>query len=265
VSKEFLAMAYSPTGLLAALALAALFAAPAPAQVITDDFNDGNDTGWARYQPLQALGAPGTWSFPGGNSYRIQAAPTPNLGQAGPGRAGSFRTDQSYTDFIVSSDVLDWNNSATAVQSFGLGARIQQPGLGTTDGYALLYDSIDQDVTIYRIDNEAVTTLAVGDVVLDPANDYRFEFQGQLGTFTARVFNLTNPTVPLVVVTNATPDTTYAAGITGYIVAENTSGATGGADATYDNFRASPVPEPGSLALAAAAAAGGWVIRRRRG
>ena len=71
-------MAYSPRGqlpvcptpLLAALALAALTAPPAAAQVFTDTFNTGTDTGWTRNQPLQPLGAPGTWSFPNGNTYR---------------------------------------------------------------------------------------------------------------------------------------------------------------------------------------------------
>ena len=70
--------------LCAALVLGAL---PLAAQVIEDDFNDGNDAGWSRYLPLQDLGAPATFSFPNGNSYRIQSGASPlpeQLALAGP-------------------------------------------------------------------------------------------------------------------------------------------------------------------------------------
>src|SRR5204862_1296317 len=105
------------------VALAALLwlSPAAPAQVFTDNFNTGTDAGWTRYQPLATFGAPGTWSFPGGNTYRIQATHTPNLGSLGPGRAGSIRTDASlsYTNFFVAADLVNWD--ASVPQSFGLG------------------------------------------------------------------------------------------------------------------------------------------------
>ncbi len=61
--------------LCAALCLGAPFLS---AQVIEDDFNDGDDGGWSRYLPLEAFGAAATFSFPDGNSYRIQSAASPS-------------------------------------------------------------------------------------------------------------------------------------------------------------------------------------------
>ena len=62
----------------AALASLLIFSAcvaftPDRAVAQADDFNDGNDTGWVRYDPLGTvgLGPMATYSFPNGG-YRIQ-------------------------------------------------------------------------------------------------------------------------------------------------------------------------------------------------
>ena len=55
-------------------------------QVFEDDFNDGNDSGWDRYSPLEDLGAPVAFTFPGGNSYRFEAPASPNAALAGAAR-----------------------------------------------------------------------------------------------------------------------------------------------------------------------------------
>src|SRR5262249_42243726 len=110
-------MSWSRSARMFAVTLTALvwLCRPAPAQVFTDDFNSGTDTGWFHLQPLNN----GTWSFPGGNTYRIQAANTGSTGN--PGRAASLRTDLTYTNFYVAADVVNWDN--TLNQLFGLGAR----------------------------------------------------------------------------------------------------------------------------------------------
>ena len=84
--------------------------APVALMAQTDDFNDGNDVGWNRYSPLTPFGVPGVFSFPNGG-YRIQTTtPSPNPGSLGPGRAGSLRPE-NYTNFFVSIDIVDWNDS----------------------------------------------------------------------------------------------------------------------------------------------------------
>ena len=42
----------------------ALLAPILSAQIVEDDFNDGNDAGWERYSPLDNLGSPLAFTFP---------------------------------------------------------------------------------------------------------------------------------------------------------------------------------------------------------
>ena len=123
-----------------AFCIAALVARYSVAQIITDDFNDGNDAGWTRYDPVgMAIGGSfATFAFPSGG-YQV-AAPVqeinPALGQA---RAGSFRLDLDCTDFYVAVDLVDWDESPD--QLIGLMARASDFGPGMTDGYVLFYET----------------------------------------------------------------------------------------------------------------------------
>src|SRR5512139_243755 len=109
----------------------------------SDNFNDGNDTGWTRYA-LPAYGAP-TYSYPaddtGGLAYRIYAPPTgADPGGMGNARAGSFRLDGAYSQrFSAGTDLLAWN--ASWRQEAGLLFFMTSPGLGTTAGYTATYSS----------------------------------------------------------------------------------------------------------------------------
>ena len=230
------------------------------ARAQTDNFNSGTDTGWTRYDPLAGLGAPATFSFPGGNTYRIQAAVSPNPGVLGPGRAGSLRTDQTYSDFAVSFDLVDWNNSQD--QAFGMLARVSQPGLGTTDGYAFTY-ATDGSIQISRILNEAASTVGGAAATLNPANDYRFVFTGNSSSLSGAVFDLANLSTP--VATASGTDATYASGFLGFIVFDNSSTGTGTPDANFDNYSASVVPEPSTLGLLFVGGLGllGLAVRRQ--
>src|SRR5439155_16433332 len=94
-----------------------------PPTSVSDNFNDGNDTAnptWRRLQPLAGFGAPGTYSFPGGNTYRIQAAVSPST-NLGPARAASV-LPKVYSDFYCAVDIVNWNDSLD--QAFGILARI---------------------------------------------------------------------------------------------------------------------------------------------
>lgn len=229
-------------------------AGPAHA-AIADDFNDGNDSGWTRYDPLASFGLSGNYAFPNGG-YQIQAAANPALPQLGPARAGSFRTDESFADFSVSVDVLNWGT--TGVQSFGVIGRGQNPGIGTTDGYALSYCP-QCGLFLNRFDNEVGTEIgAPASVSLTAGESYRLVFTGVGSTLTGQIFNTTDLNTPLGTVTAS--DNTYAVGLTGLLVAATFNGATGQAydlstvpSATFDNFSATtaPVPVPAAAWLMA--------------
>ena len=78
----------------------------------SDDFNDGNDTGW-KLLDLTVVGSPATRTFPddgfGGKAYRI-LSPAPPVPDAGPARAFSYQTN-IYDNFYAAVDVVTWDNS----------------------------------------------------------------------------------------------------------------------------------------------------------
>lgn len=227
-----------------------------------DNFNDGNDSlpapAWVRYDPIQQ----GAWSFPGGNTYRIQSGPTPdiNLGQ---GRAGSLRPG-NYSDFYIAVDLVGWDDSIHQV--VGLLARVSTPGPGTTAGYMFTHDrgnptsDTSGDMDILRVDSEQPTDLdpsgGVDSIHLQTNKTYRFVFMGVGPTLTGQVYELPDTVNP--VVNYSVTDDTYTSGSVGLVVANNASesGYDGPADATFDNFlattaepRLTVTPAPGGVTV----------------
>ena len=196
----------------------------------SDDFNDTNDNGWTRFQPLSSYGASGTYSVP--LKYRIQAAASTNVALLGSARAASLGTNVTYTNFAVSVDVVDWNNSLT--QAFGPMARIREPGFATGDGYGLLLYTTGI-IAINRFDNEAPTVIAQSTITLNTNIDYRLVFSGLGSSLKGQIFATTNLITPLATLT--VTDGTYSSGYSGLLVAavENTSSS---ADAWFDNYSA---------------------------
>jgi hypothetical protein len=228
-----------------------------PARAQSDDFEDG-DGDWTQYNPIGT----GSYSTAGG-VYLIQSSVSPDPGTFGPGRAGSLREDFSYSDFSVSYELVDWDNALN--QSFGILARVQAGyGLGATDGYTFTY-STSGSLEISRIDGEAPTELGSVSLTLNPANDYRLIMTGIGSTFTGTVYDVTDPTTLLATV-NGT-DATYAEGINGLFVFDNSPAGDGTASATFDNY-IETVPEPSTLALFALGSLGlgamAWRRRRNR-
>src|SRR5438045_8216546 len=81
----------SRSGVILVLVLFFISSLPRGIQAQSDDFNDGNDNGWTRYDPLgdAGVGPQATFTFPDGG-YRIRATKSPLLpAQAGVARAGS--------------------------------------------------------------------------------------------------------------------------------------------------------------------------------
>jgi len=244
--------------------------APARGGQISDNFDDGNDTAdpaWTRYHPLDSLppplvSSPATFTFPGNNTYRIQASPANTPAATGPARAASFLSQLNVSTFSVSVDLVDWNNSFN--QAFGVLARLSNIGPGSTNGYALTYAPSGGTIDITRITAESGNgnQLSTANVPLDPTRDYRLVFTGDGSSLTGAVYDLSALSSPLRTI--AATDGTYANGITGVFVFDNTSAGTGPADATFDNFTASDtIPEPAGAAICGVLALVGLGARRR--
>ena len=228
-----------------------------------DNFNNGTDTlptpAWIRYDPIGT----GAWSFPGGDTYRIQSAASPDPVNFGQGRAGSIKPG-SYSDFYVSVDVVGWDT--TIHQAFGLLARISTPGAGTTTGYMFSYDTGNPtnltagDMDIIRLDNEVPTDLdpsgGLDTIRFQTNKQYRLVFMGVGPNLTGQVYELPDTANP--VVNYSVTDATYTTGSDGLVVANNASetGYNGPADATFDNFLATTA-EP---RLAVSPSAGGLLL-----
>ena len=210
------------------------FSAAESAPVPTDDFNDGNDAGWTRVNPVGV----GTYSFPGG-ALRIAAAATPDPVNMGPARAGNLRTGQVLTDFCVAVDVMDF--SAAEDAAVGLLARVTNPGPGTLNGYSLTYQTQDNDLEINRITGEAPQKISAGSVsaALDPMRRYRMVFAGRGSRIQGRVYDLQSGGPPVAVVT--ADDSTWASGLAGPIVFSDSNTAAG---ATFDTWHAGAVAPP---------------------
>jgi hypothetical protein len=223
-----------------------LIATPPRISAQVDDFDDGNDNGWTRFDPLGSLGAGprAMFSFPNGG-YRIQALNSPSPSTAGPARAGSLRADVTYSSFYVAVDLVSWDN--TTDQSVGLLARIQPGwGLGTVNGYAFTYQPLDRDVQMFRVVNESPTAITpTFPIYLEPGTIYRMVLKGEAENITGEIYDASDMTTPLVSLT--AEDTRYESGVCGLVIYDGSSGGARTADATFDNYFAAasePIQPP---------------------
>jgi hypothetical protein len=217
-----------------------------------DDFNDGDDSGWTRFDPVAGLGiAPESeFTFPDG-AYRMVSFP-PAIGDAGPARTFAIREDQEFSDFYIAVDVLDWNNNIN--QAFGIFARAENVGLGQTTGYICNYDPNQRggrpggEFQINRVTDEAASgTLARAGINLTPDRNFRFVFTGVGPSFTASVYDLEDLTQPIVTITAGGEDdraTTYTTGVVGLFnfYRDDSTDPIGIPDITWDNFVALDAP-----------------------
>ncbi len=250
----------------------------------SDDFDDGDDAGWVRINPVAAFGGTTSYSYPEGptgKGYRIQCQTAEAIpGAAGTGRSFNFRTNE-YTDFFVAVDVVNWDDSLnqavvlaarfrgedTVLEPCPLGPGACTPGFGVMDGYVANYDPkqfgstagsrLGGQFQINRILHEnPAPTYAVANVVLTPGKSYRFTFKGVGPRLTAEIFDFEDLTAPLVSI-ETDKGTEFPSGKCG-LIAFSRDRTT--ADMTYDNYFASaydPANPPAVPAPAAAASLAG--------
>lgn len=213
-----------------------------------DSFNDGNDTSppppWFHYDPIGGLTAdPASYEFTNGG-YRI-FAPVPQAMDAGFARAGSFLTNATFSDFYVSADLIDFDD--TIRQAFGVAARVNTPGLATTTGYLFSWEpgggslpgTDNGDLDISPLSAEApmgqIETAPSG-LHLTRGKSYRFVFMGKGFDFEGQVYELPDVANPLIRLPATDPNMLYASGTVGLVVADEGNGDLNQGDATFDNF-----------------------------
>ena len=236
-----------------------------------DDFSTGNDSRWNHYDFTQArLPNNAHYTFPNGQ-YHMHLDPSPNLSTIGVTRAVAFPGSNAtyannYTNFTVSADITAWDARIYPAGNsrFGMLARGNTLGLGTTDGYLLvLSQSLFSGyapsgvLTLGKLTNEVFDTTfrwaydtgslsftdTLGSVVnLDTNKTYRLVFSGDGDLLVGQLIDLSNMTVAGSVWGR---DSTYPSGAVGLFgfdgLAFNDEG-NGTVDVTFDNFSASGVP-----------------------
>ena len=223
--------------------LAALMMAPALVDGQTDDFNDGNDSGWTRQDSIGIiLSSPfASYGFPDGG-YRISAAESPAPSLIGPARAASFRQDHSYEGRIFLS--VDIRITQPLIQqSAGFLAFVQpNPQPGAVSGYSLSYQPLTGDIVLNRIVNELPIRLAYAGLDALAAPTVRLILIAEDGVLTGALYNAGNLLNPIARLTAA--DGTFTTGTAGLFAFSDTDDATGPVDVIFDNYRANALTLP---------------------
>ena len=221
----------------------------------TDDFNDGNDAGWTKYEPLETPGIGGSSGISViSGAYALSCEPSPNAAAFGPSRAGSLRQGTGYSTFCVSVDIVNWNPAEDS--SMGVLARLQpNPGLGATNGYSFTYQGQDGDVQISRVTGE--TPVRVGNspsVTLTPGQSYRMVFFGIGSYLEGRIYDSSDLANPII--TASGTDSAYTQGTCGLVVFSDSNTR---CSASFDNYSAGPgTPPPLSVSLNGGTLAVSW-------
>jgi len=148
-------------------------------------------------------------------------------------------------------DVLNWDN--TIRQLFGIAARINTPGLGTTAGYLLTWEeggaalpnTTGGDFDLLRIQAEGSTATQMegsipgqnSGIHLTNGVSYRFVYIAKGFNFEARIYQLPETTTPVKRLFAIDTLSMFPNGYVGVIVADHPSDSTPHACwTTFDNF-----------------------------
>ncbi|HOX01296.1 MAG TPA: hypothetical protein P5555_09850 [Candidatus Paceibacterota bacterium] len=161
----------------------------------TDNFDDGNDDGWTRYD------REGTAAFSlTGGVYRIQASSSAPTGEQDKAQVVTYRS-QEYTDFYAAVDLTAWDNQANS--AIGIAFRMQDVGPGTTVGYVLYWTPAisgggNRVFSIYFMyQDQPMAAVAATYLTLDPARQYRMVVTGVGNQLVAQMYDLTDLTRPV--------------------------------------------------------------------
>jgi hypothetical protein len=262
----------APAGLAFALAILLLGATAPRLAAQSDNFNDGNDTGWTHYSITGFYNPafPGgycpyggtTYTFPndgsGGYAYHLDAAPTiyPPTGTDAFGvknaRGGSYLATPAYTNrFKIGTDLLAW--STTGRPTVGFLWYMHSIYLGSTEGYAGTFSPNAGNIYLSKLTGEAQEyyfgALKDGDITLNSTDRIRMEVSSHDGqTFVMTAYNQLEPNTPWCSAIGQ--DSAYygVGGSSGFLLFNEDYPATYGASATFDNYSAS---EPAANAMPA--------------
>ena len=215
----------------------ALHLGTANAQI--DNFDDGDDNGWAHHDPIGSVVGFNWVTFDASSkAYNIKAAGQTLNPQLGPSRGAGFRPD-IYSDFWVSVDIVNWDPSQR--QAIGVLARIQpNPSLGNAHGYLLSYQPQENDIQITRLIGEQPDGYIGDDPVLSsqpqPGEGLRLVFTGTGNTLTGRAYSISDPDV--ILAESSGTDNSFTEGISGVLVFDFSQAGTSPIDATFDNYAA---------------------------
>lgn len=237
--------------------VASLFLTSISRAQIVDDFNDGNDEGWTRFDPLGGLGiaAPATFDFPDGG-YRL-VAPVPAVPDGGSARAVAYRDDVMLEDFYTAVDIVDWDHEKDL--GVGMGLRLTEVGLGQTDGYVLMFYANPSGSNPYGefeitqiVDEAGAASLVLENVKLEPGQSYRMVAMSEGSAIRAFLYDLNDLTAPLseIMIDDSSAHPMGHFGLVTFYRGGEPTAPTSSAEATYDNFvlqeSRSPVDLPGT-------------------
>jgi hypothetical protein len=242
------------------------------AEVVTDDFTDGNDTAsptspaWTHLDGLVASTGQ-TWDASTGQ-YTLVA---PSNGFDNIGFVGSHVAGTTFDNVRVSMDLVDFHaifNGQPPGPSF---VHIMARSNGNNDflgltGYAYGYDPVANagggEMVLYRNDvNDPVKDIGSQRVHLDEAKDYRFVLELVGNVIHGQVFNLTDGGALVAEMFNniATNPTVYASGTSGIFGYTEQPFET---RFTIDNFRSETIVA-GDYSENGATDAGDYVLWRK--
>lgn len=160
----------------------------------TDNFDDGDDVGWSRYDRTGTA----TFSFPQGG-YRVEGV------FAGTAPLVFSTRSQDYTNFFAAVDLVAWddNTVTNARSAIGLAFRAADIGPGTTRSLVAYWTPAingggNRLFSIYYIWNDLpLTAVAATIVTLEPTRTYRMVVTGVGDFIEAKLYDLNDLTQPV--------------------------------------------------------------------